>query len=45
MTEREPPGSPEQPFWGIQQDAEKIRQPKKNVIWFVWSIWFVWFFG
>jgi len=26
------------------QDAEKVRQRKKTVIWFVWLIWFVWFF-
>jgi len=25
-----------------QQDAEKVRQRKKNVIWFVWSVSFVW---
>jgi len=25
------------------QDAEKVRQQKKTVIWFVWSNWFVWF--
>jgi hypothetical protein len=24
------------------QDAEKVRQRKKIVVWFVWSIWFVW---
>ena len=24
------------------QDAEKDRQRKKNVIWFVWSVLFVW---
>jgi hypothetical protein len=24
------------------QDAEKVRQQKKTVVWF---IWFVWFFG
>jgi hypothetical protein len=22
------------------QDAEKVRQSKKTVIWFVWSVWF-----
>jgi hypothetical protein len=31
MTEPEPPGSPEQPFWGIQQDAEKVRQREGKV--------------
>jgi hypothetical protein len=24
------------------QDAETVRQCKKNVIWFVWSVLFVW---
>jgi hypothetical protein len=22
------------------QDAEKVRQRKKTVVWFVWSVWF-----
>jgi len=24
------------------QDAEKVRQQKKNVIWFVWFVLFIW---
>jgi hypothetical protein len=28
-----------------EQDAEKVRQHAKTVIWFVWSVSFVWFFG
>jgi len=28
-----------------QQDAEKVRQPKKTIIWFIWFVLFVWFFG
>jgi hypothetical protein len=24
----------------VEQDAEKVRQPKKTVVWFVWSVWF-----
>jgi len=24
----------------IEQDAEKARQRKKTVVWFVWSVWF-----
>jgi len=32
-------------IWAIQQDAEKVHQRKKTVIWFVsfvWLIWFIW---
>ena len=25
----------------LKQDAEKVRQRTKTVIWFVWSVWFL----
>jgi hypothetical protein len=27
---------------GVAQDAERVRQSEKAVVWFVWSIWFFW---
>jgi hypothetical protein len=30
------------PAQSLKQDAERIRQQKKTVIWFVWFVSFVW---